>query len=364
MSNRRKTGFTLIELLVVIAIIGILVSLLLPAVQQVREAARRTQCTNNVKNLMVAMTAYEARRGKLPPGINPNPNSVTSGFNWSWGTYVLTDLEQDNLAKILKPQAGYLNQRLNPGSAGNSAAEAELVAQALETPLAIFRCPSDTGPNLNEERNYFLPSAHPRGSGPLQGALSNYVVCNNTGAVKYPAAPTIISSGPYNDVFSGGLYYEALGSFVGGESRRNRDFKDGSSNTLLLSERAYDNVGPSDPAAAIPGAALVYASRKVESLDLTGDAQGYDIGTYEPFRGMSDVAFGGYSLINDTDSFAKKQGVSSFHQGVIVTGWGDGSVRLVADEVEQSPGTPNVTSPFAQALAIDDGGAFSYTDFE
>ncbi|MDG2014913.1 MAG: DUF1559 domain-containing protein [Pirellulaceae bacterium] len=354
MSNRRKTGFTLIELLVVIAIIGILVSLLLPAVQQVREAARRTQCTNRVKNLMLAMTAYEARRGKLPPGIRYNPSVPEAGSNWSWGTYLLTDLEQDNLAKILKPQAGYLNQRLNSPDAG-------AIVEVLQTPLAIFRCPSDTGPELNDARPYNLPS----GFGSTEGALSNYVVCNNTGAVKYPAAPTIIDASGWNDNFLGNTYYEALGSFIGGESRRNRDFKDGSSNTLLIAERAYDFVGlrPDNPNASTPAAALVYASRKVESLGIDPE-QGGDISVYEPFRGMSDIGFGGYSLINDTEAPARRQGISSYHQGVVVTAWGDGSVRLLSDEISQSPGTPNVESPFAQALAIDDGGAFSYTDFE
>src|SRR5215208_6344831 len=91
--GRRHRGFTLVELLVVIAIIGILVALLLPAVQAAREAARRTQCTNNLKQLGIAMLNYESAKHELPPGLN----------ECCWGTWqvaILPYLEETAMSAL------------------------------------------------------------------------------------------------------------------------------------------------------------------------------------------------------------------------------------------------------------------------
>src|SRR4051812_6730319 len=89
-----KRGFTLIELLVVIAIIAVLIALLLPAVQQAREAARRSQCKNNLKQIGLALHNYHDTANTLPPGWIGDPTGSNAGNRWGWGTMILPYLDQ------------------------------------------------------------------------------------------------------------------------------------------------------------------------------------------------------------------------------------------------------------------------------
>ncbi len=142
--TRTKLGFTLVELLVVIAIIGVLVGLLLPAVQSAREAARRMQCTNNLKQMGLALHNYHDVHKQFCPGIvqqasdpqyqltaNNVANSVES---WAWGAFLLPFMEQGNLYDQCGIGRGELLERY--------------VTTLALTPLAVYRCPSDNGPTI------------------------------------------------------------------------------------------------------------------------------------------------------------------------------------------------------------------------
>src|SRR5688500_16636085 len=134
----RCHGFTLVELLVVIAIIGILVALLLPAVQAAREAARRSTCINNIKNLSLACLTYESARNELPYG---RKFDIWDAYTWT--QLVLPHIEQQAVYDLYwtLPNPKYSHNRPAPSSYGPLADDPRM-RQARHTQIPVFYCPS------------------------------------------------------------------------------------------------------------------------------------------------------------------------------------------------------------------------------
>src|SRR5436190_16360728 len=168
---KNRSGFTLIELLVVIAIIGVLIALLLPAVQKVREAANRTQCLNNLKQMGLALHNYHDTHKSFPPGIvstlaNPSwkmtPGNCNSeppelGPGWSFFAFMLPYVEQDNLYKSIR----FDLQITDPAN-----------ADARHTFVKTYLCPSDTQPRIIQVYDCGNPLSAGAGPSPMTDAAS------------------------------------------------------------------------------------------------------------------------------------------------------------------------------------------------
>ena len=145
LSRNKQSAFTLVELLVVIAIIGILIGMLLPAVQQVREAARRTQCLNNVRQLGLAMHNYHSSFDEFPKGAQPSTNSRRA-WGAGWNVQLLPQLEQ---------QALFINtdQRFNTFSAGYGQTYQDVVIPAFVCPSSPFEALQEGGSSFFNDTN-------------------------------------------------------------------------------------------------------------------------------------------------------------------------------------------------------------------
>ncbi len=216
----RRGAFTLIELLVVIAIIGVLIGLLLPAVQKVRDAASRAQCTNNLKQIGLALHSYHDAMGSFPPGYmdgnpaGPNTPDMDVGPGWGWAAYLLPFLEQQNVYNQINFSVGI-------GLGSNTAVS--------QVPLKVFQCPADPYQQSFTAWPTSVVVAH-----------GNYVGCNgwvecfaNAGGDYNPSS----DGGAAMDGDTGATGAAGDGLFYRNSQNRIASVTDGLSNTIIVGER-------------------------------------------------------------------------------------------------------------------------------
>jgi prepilin-type N-terminal cleavage/methylation domain-containing protein/prepilin-type processing-associated H-X9-DG protein len=230
---RRQRGFTLIELLVVIAIIGVLIALLLPAVQAAREAARRSQCTNNLKQIGLAVHNYISIHNSFMPGrpgndTNNNDSNAASGF-----VSLLAQMEGGTLYN-----AWNWNLLFNdPTVSGNVAVACIPAANSTvaTTKMNIFLCPSDPSqPSLDLTGGYGGGRNDIPHTGLQLAAVGSYAFCAGTGGPP--------NAGPPNGIYAvSDIKHTNNGIADYGPTRKIQDVTDGTSTTLCVGETAYND---------------------------------------------------------------------------------------------------------------------------
>ncbi|MBI1312667.1 DUF1559 domain-containing protein [bacterium] len=317
MSVRRKAGFTLIELLVVIAIIAILVALLLPAVQSAREAARRTQCKNNLKQIGLALHNYHGTYNCLAPGyVDLRGSRVPVADNdghWAWTAMILPFMD-------LAPVADKL--LIGPRTATQSL---QVNKQEMTQGYPTFRCPSDVGPDAHSagtDPGYAIENTSNTNTGL---SLTNYVGSNNTTSVRQKKA-----TNPTNGTTG------AVGIFYRDSSVKFRDITDGTSNTILVGERAWKIGG------VRMSAATLFATRDANAGGPS--AQDASVAWNQGLMTIVASVRHGINPVLTSPNQAQSQNYSSLHAGGVHFSMADGQVRFVSENIDSrlvSPWTTN-----------------------
>lgn len=302
---KRHTAFTLVELLVVIAIIGILVGLLLPAVQAAREAARRMQCQNNLKQIGLAMHNYESVHRGLPPHGTAFPHH-------GWGAVILPFIEQSNLE-------GFYDWNRSWYDPANQ--------RAVNHDLASYQCPS-----APDKRTVQHPSQS------WAAAIASPLTVDSTSAASdYMAPRGVLDATVYTNP------NRREGALAESRSRRFAEITDGTSNTILVTELAGrpDHWIARTKQTTVPnsfwggwnwwywvGPWASYNSVWVKSY--TGDCK----------------AQWGQRVINCNNG----DGIYSFHNGVSNAAFVDGSVQTLSESVDKTVVYALLTSQEGEAL--------------
>lgn len=324
--NTSRSGVTLIEILVVIGITGILLAILIPAVQSARESARRVSCQNNLRQLALAVHNHETTQGALPNlyfgTFLKQPRTAIDEFHFhSWRTAILPHLEQTALYERI-------DLSLAATDAGNQA--------NLNTSVSVFVCPSTSTqnmivPDILEYNNGAIPTKNIG-----TAARSDYEAVSG---VNYN--PAVSGSGDLSGVKFGPwgeTQYDANRNPVSYNSGRFANVSDGLSNTILIGERA----GRPD---------LYRRGQSVEPYPYPNPNTGMDL--HQAAWGISThiwwLVFDHDQAINDTNA----TGIYSFHRSGANVGLADGSVRFLSETINQDTLNALVTRSAGDIASVD-----------
>jgi len=329
----RRPGFTLVELLVVIAIIGILIALLLPAVQAAREAARRSQCINNLKQIGLALHNYHDTFKTFPPGRIRNtqknalgqyvmadvdgdgsqddPVNVPRGCEWGWGTFIQPYMEQKPLYDQLQPDLFWLEQVVGAAPA------------LLQTSVESYHCPSSKSRELNPAR-------------PLSGGTGGGNSLNEPGTSDYVGnrGPDSVTDPTNNVPFTDGTDGVLISNNAPNRACvQMQDIGDGTSNVIAVGER--DRRCDSGIWAGVPTSADATSPAQNWQNWNTGRAW-FKINFYDPPAGGSATS------VRDDTEFGPEgcwDLFSSQHPDGANFAMADGSVHFLSEQIESKQGT-------------------------
>ncbi|MHC2066424.1 DUF1559 family PulG-like putative transporter [Bremerella sp. T1] len=319
MKNSRA-AFTLVELLVVIAIIGVLIALLLPAVQQAREAARRMQCSNNFKQLGLALHNYHDTFGSFPYGSRAGTVSYPNLSGVNWRTSILAFLEQKNVYDQLNFETGSFNEPFSGNEVLNN-----LVIEA-------YICPSSpVDPKV----------AAPSALNGNQGSLMHQYV-GIAGAYPDPGGRTNVVKQTQRG------YAAGTGLLRPGQITRFRDATDGTSNSLMVSEQSGmvdDTVLAANYGGGWSGQP---ESHPVSGISGTSENYYYTGLTTVRWQINYDTA----TASSSSQPYENNTMLNSFHPGGVLGALGDGSTRFVPETIDMEV--------LRRLSASDDGQTVSF----
>lgn len=340
LNGRRQRGFTLVELLVVIAIIGILIGMLLPAVQQVREAARRAHCLNNVRQMILAVHGYESANSHFPPSFEIERATVLTSNNGSWSIHgrILPYIEQANAYDSVDLSVSWSTQ----------------IATGVPTlRVPLYQCPSELHDRVRVDS-----SGNPR------------VYKQNYG---FNFGSWLVYD-PVNDVQGDGPFY------VNSETTF-ASIRDGSSNTLCVAEvKAFTSyirnttdpgsVPPTDPNAFMGYTGQLklgpvtnsntghteWCDGRVHHSGITTVYTPNTVVNYEHDGQMYDIDFNSVQEGKKSDqaTYAAITARSYHNGGLVMTGFMDGSATAISDNVDLSIWRALGTMQGGEVIPADD----------